>query len=286
MPTKHVLISGGAGGLGSSSARHLAGKGWHVFASDLPGAALDSIGREKGITSLPLDVTDSESIERAAAVVRDQSGGLDGVVNFAGILALGSMAEIAVEDFERVIDINLLGTFRVNRAFVPMLFERKGRIVNISSETGWETAAPFNGAYAISKHAIEAYNDTLRRELMFLGIDVVKIQPGPFKTDMVHGIGAAFDRAASSSAYFGSMLTAVKDLAIQEQDKARDPKIIADVVHRALTAKKPKIAYSVHPDPARAVLSYLPDRLVDMILKRVLARVSRNAGKAKGSSGP
>ena len=286
MPTKHVFITGGAGGLGGSSARHLAAKGWQVFAADLPGAALDAIGCEKGISSVPLDVTDSESIERAAAVVRDHSGGLDGVVNFAGVLALGSMAEIPVEDFERVLDINLLGTFRVNRAFVPMLLERKGRIVNISSETGWETAAPFNGAYAISKHAIEAYNDTLRRELMFLGIDVVKIQPGPFKTDMVHSIGAAFDRAASSSAYFRSMLATVKTLAIQEQDKARDPKIIAGVVHEALTANKPKIAYSVHPDPARTVLSYLPDRLVDTLLKRVLSRLSRKAGNTEGSSKP
>ena len=124
MPTKHVLISGGAGGLGGSSARHLAGKGWRVFAADLPGTALDAVGREQGITSLPLDVTDSESVERAVAVVHDQSGGLDGVVNFAGILALGSMAEIAVEKLFQLIN-NPGGEMPESVILEPELLVRK-----------------------------------------------------------------------------------------------------------------------------------------------------------------
>jgi NAD(P)-dependent dehydrogenase (short-subunit alcohol dehydrogenase family) len=227
---------------------------------------------------VPLDVTDTASIEAARCIVEGQTDGLDGVVNFAGILALGSMAEIPVADFERLIDINLLGTFRINRAFLPLLEAKKGRIVNISSETGWEAVPPFNGAYAVSKHAIEAYSDALRRELMFLGIDVIKIQPGPFKTEMVRGIESAFDRAAADSTRFREMLDGMKGLAVGEQNKAHDPAIIADVVHKALTAAKPKIAYSVKPDRARAFLSYLPDRWVDRLLKRVLGKFYRAPG--------
>lgn len=277
MSTKHVFITGGAGGLGGRTARLLVDRGWRVFAADLPGEALNEIGNGTGIDAVPLDVTDSTSIEAARRSVEDRTDGLDGVVNFAGILAIGSMAEIPVADFERLIDINLLGTFRVNRAFLPLLETRKGRIVNISSETGWETVPPFNGAYAVSKHAIEAYSDALRRELMFLGIDVVKIQPGPFKTEMVSGIETAFERAAANSTRFGEMLRGVKDLAVGEQKKAHDPDIIAEVVLEALTAAKPKIAYSVKPDTARAFLSYLPDSWVDGILKRVLGKFYRAA---------
>jgi NAD(P)-dependent dehydrogenase (short-subunit alcohol dehydrogenase family) len=275
MTKKHVFITGGAGGLGGRTSRSLAERGWHVFAADLPGETLDEIGGIPGIDAVPLDVTDTANIEAARCSVDDRTDGLDGIVNFAGILAIGSMAEMPVETFERVIDVNLLGTFRVNRELFPLLEARKGRIVNISSETGWETVPPFNGAYAISKHAIEAYSDALRRELMFLGIHVVKIQPGPFKTEMVSGIEAAFDRAAAHSTRFGEMLRGVKDLAVGEQQKAHDPAIIAEVVHEALTAARPKIAYSVKPDFARALLSYLPDGWVDGVLKRVLGKFYR-----------
>lgn len=285
MRTKHAFITGGAGGLGGRTSRFLAEHGWQVFAADLPGAALDAIDAETGITALPLDVTDAAAVEDTAFRLAEQISGLDGVINFAAILALGSMAEIPVVEFERVIDINLLGTFRVNRALLPLLEANKGRIINISSETGWETTQPFNGAYAISKHAIESYSDALRRELMFLGIEVIKIQPGPFKTEMVSGIEAAFDRAAANSTHFRALLDGMKSLAVGEQNKAHDPQIIADVILEALTASKPKIAYSVKPDPARALLNYLPARMVDRLLKRVLGKFFRAPTAGLSSNG-
>jgi NAD(P)-dependent dehydrogenase (short-subunit alcohol dehydrogenase family) len=266
MTTRNVLITGGAGGLGGATSRHLAEKGWRVFAADLVGEPLDRIGEESGITPVPLDVTDLSSIEAAKAVVSEAADGLDGVVNFAGILAMGSMVEIPVSQFERLIEINLLGTFRVNRAFFPLVLKRKGRIINISSETGWETVPPFNGAYSISKHAIEAYTDALRRELMFLGVDVIKIQPGPFKTEMTSSIESVFDDAVANSTHFAAMLERVKDLAVGEQDKAHDPQLIADTVYEALSVKSPKIAYSIKPDTLRTVLSYLPEPLIDRVL--------------------
>ncbi len=115
--------------------------------------------------------------------------GLDGVVNFAGILAVGSSSR-SKETCAACSTSTCMGTVRVNRALFPLVLARKGRIVNISSETGWQSGMPFNGPYAMSKHAIEAYSDSLRRELMFLGVQVIKIQPGPFRTAMVAGIDA------------------------------------------------------------------------------------------------
>ena len=89
---------------------------------------------------------------------------------------------------------------------------------------------------------------------------------------MVRGMEQVFDRAVEGSTHFAKMLESVRDLALGEQDKAHDPQLIADVVHEALTARRPKIASSVEPDLTRSILSHLPDRLVDRLLKAVLGR--------------
>jgi NAD(P)-dependent dehydrogenase (short-subunit alcohol dehydrogenase family) len=270
--SKSVFITGGAGGLGGATARYLAERDWQVFAADFVDEALDVIGKEPNITPVHLDVTDAASVAAAAETLGRQVDGLDGVVNFAGILAVGSLIEIEEEALARVLDVNVMGTFRVNRALFPLVLARKGRIVNISSETGWQSGMPFNGPYAMSKHAIEAYSDSLRRELMFLGVPVVKIQPGPFKTDMVASIERNFARAAEKSTHFRELLTKLKDLTVKEQEKANDPDIIAESIHTALTSKITWPAYSVKPDPQRAAMSLLPDWITDPLLKLVLGR--------------
>ena len=277
---KTVFITGGAGGLGGATARYLAARGWRVFAADCVEAALQRIGCERNVTPVHLDVTDTASVDAAARRVAQRVDGLDGVVNFAGILAIGSLIEIAEDTLRRVLDVNVLGTFRVNRALFPLLLARRGRIVNISSETGWQSGMPFNGPYAMSKHAIEAYSDSLRRELMFLGVPVIKIQPGPFKTDMVAGIERNFARAATESRYFAALLRRVKGMTLAEQAKAHDPALIAETVHTALTIGSPAPAYSVKPDPGRAAMHLLPDRVTDSVLEWVLG------GRRVGAAGP
>jgi NAD(P)-dependent dehydrogenase (short-subunit alcohol dehydrogenase family) len=270
MNGKNVFITGGTGGLGGSTVRYLAERGWRVFAADFDEAGLGAIGEVANVTPVHLDVTSAASVEAARRRVAAATDGLDGIVNFAGILALGSLVDLDEAGLGRVLDVNVMGTFRVNRALFPLALARKGRIVNISSETGWQSGMPFNGAYGMSKHAIEAYSDSLRRELVFLGIKVVKIQPGPFQTAMVDAIGPEFDRAIASSERFEPMLARIKQLSLKEQDKAHDPVLIARTVHTALTAARPRAAYSVKPDPLRVLLNRLPTRLADRLLARTL----------------
>lgn len=270
---KSVLITGGAGGLGGATALHLAKRGWRVFAADFDEKALAAVGKKRGIVAVPLDVTKQRSVAASRDIVEDSCSGLDGIVNFAGILAVGSMVEIAEADLRRVLEVNVMGTFRVNREFFPLVLEKKGRIVNVSSETGWQSGMPFNGPYAMSKHAIEAYSDSLRRELMFLDVPVIKIQPGPFKTGMVAGIENAFNRAAQASTYFAETLDRLKRLAVREQEGASDPQLIAETVETALTAARPWPAYSVKPDPQRAALNLLPAWVADPLMKVALELV-------------
>jgi len=272
MGEKTIFISGAAGGLGGATARHLAQRGWQVFAADFDAGGLEALSREPGVVPLRVDVTDARSVETARTDVTNRVDGLDGVANFAGILAVGSLAEISEETLWRVLDVNVMGTFRVNRALLPLVLARKGRIVNVSSETGWQSGMPFNGPYAMSKHAIEAYSDSLRRELMFLGVDVIKIQPGPFKTAMVSSIERNFSRAAEASTHFPEVIRKLMHLALNEEHKAHDPALVAGAIERALTARRPRPAYSLKPDPGRRLLQWLPDRLVDRLLLRELRR--------------
>lgn len=271
---KTVFITGAAGGLGESTVRYLATRGWRVFAADLDDRALSGVAEEPNVTTIHLDVTDSSSVDAAHAFVAQSCDGLDGIVNFAGILAVGSVIEIDSETIRRVLEVNVMGTVRVNQALFPLVLARKGRIINISSETGWQSGMPFNGAYAMSKHAIEAYSDSLRRELMFLDVPVIKIQPGPFRTGMVAGIEQSFARAAEASMYFRDMLKRLKRVTLKEHAKAHDPALLAVVVHTALTTPHPHSAYSVKPDLQRAALNWLPSCAADPLLKLALRFLS------------
>lgn len=266
---KTVLVTGGTGGLGLATSRYLVSQGWQVFVADCNEQALQALHNETSLIPLMMDVTSTASIESAVDIVRQQVKQLDAIVNFAGILRVGSMAEMDEKALQLLLDINVMGTFRVNKAFLPLL-EKGSRIINISSETGWQSGGPFNGAYAMSKHAIEAYSDSLRRELCFLGISVIKIQPGPFKTEMVGSIERNFTLAAESSKHFKKELTTIKNLAMKEQDKAHSPGIIARAIHKALTVPKPKAAYSVKADPLRTLLEWFPTAFADFLLKKVL----------------
>jgi NAD(P)-dependent dehydrogenase (short-subunit alcohol dehydrogenase family) len=267
---KNVFITGGAGGLGRATSYYLAARGWHVFAADFDKASLDEMAGVENVTPVLIDVLNTVSVTDAVSKVKEQVDGLDAVVNFAGIMVIGSGIELDEAIFQRVLNVNVMGTYRVNQACFPLLKVRKGRIVNISSETGWMSGGPFNGAYASSKHAIEAYSDSLRRELALLDMPVIKIQPGPFKTNMVNSIEANFSQASENSLEFKANINKLKGMAIKEGDKGHDPDYLALIIHRALTAAKPKAAYSVKPDPGRSLLEYLPTRWVDALLKKVM----------------
>lgn len=276
-----VLVTGAAGGLGRATTEHLVARGWQVVAGDLPGDELDGLSEVPGVRPVALDVTDPASVEAMASALPAE--GLDGVVTFAGVLRVGSVAEIPEEELRLVLDVNVLGTYRVVRAVFDRLVARRGRVVVISSETGWQTAAPFNGPYAMSKHAVEAYADSLRREAALRGVTVVKVQPGPFRTTMVGGIEQAFARAAETSTHFGALLARMGPLAAREAGRASDPALLAEQVHTALTADRPRAAYSVRPSRLRSALERLPVRVADRLIVAGLRRMDRPADAKVGA---
>ncbi|HSN83261.1 MAG TPA: SDR family NAD(P)-dependent oxidoreductase [Polyangiales bacterium] len=276
MSKKMALITGAGGGLGHSAAERLVMRGWKVFAADISLDLVRSSIHDPDVVPIVMDVTDRESIERAYDTVASHTTRLDGLVNFAGIMGVGSLTDIPEERLARILDVNVMGTYRVNKQFLPMVEAAGGRIVNVSSETGWQSAAPFNGPYAMSKHAIEAYSTALRRELALLGVKVITIQPGPFRTSMVEGIERAFTQAEAETPKFARVIGKLKKLAAKQVDSAHDPDILAQVVHEALTARRPSPVYSVKPDRLRSSLERLPLRAIDQVYVAVLRRANKS----------
>ena len=182
LPKKYVVVTGTSTGIGHASAAELIAHGYHVFGSVRNEADGERLQAELGPAFAPLvfDVTDSDAVYSAAEAVEDVLGddNLVGLVNNAGIAVAGPLMDIEMDKVRHQFEVNVLGVLTVTQAFLPLLgacedaSEPPGRIVNISSVSG-HTAYPFLGPYCASKHALEAFSDSLRRELLLYGVDVI-----------------------------------------------------------------------------------------------------------------
>lgn len=264
--TKSVLITGAGGGLGGTTAALFADRGWTVFAADL-----EPPEYAPNIVPVTLDVTDADSCREAASRIGDMSEGLDAVINFAGVLQVGTpLIEVPPTRMKLTLDVNVFGTYLVNYSMFALLRVGKGRIVNISSEAGRFKPMGFSGPYSVSKHAIEAYSDVLRRELMFIDIPVVVVQPGAFRTNMTRSISSLFSEADDLDSPLSKQIGLVARSVRNRDGQARDPERLAEVVWTATTAKRPRRRYRAFHDIQSSVLSKLPDGLLDRLMKAAL----------------
>ncbi len=262
------LVTGAASGLGRGIAEVLASGGATVFAADIRTDALEA-GDQERLIPVQIDVTETESVKAAVKAISKMTDGLDGIINAAGIFRTGAMVEADEKDFIDIFMVNVSGMYRVNREFFDLLYKRKGRVVNISSETA-RYSAGFNGLYSMSKYAVEAYSDSLRMELSLLGMKVIIIQPGPVKTPLLDANQATFRAVAAKSRYFRPQLEKIAELVVGEDKKAVRPETVARVVEKVLKARRPGTRYRVNNDPLRAFVSYLPASWADAIMRLAL----------------
>jgi NAD(P)-dependent dehydrogenase (short-subunit alcohol dehydrogenase family) len=277
---KSVVITGASTGIGWATAKLLVGKGYRVFGSVRKQADAERLVGDFGgnFTPLLFDVTDEPAVLAAAREVRAALNGetLAGLVNNAGIAVPGPVLELSADEFRRQMDVNVIGPIISTQAFGPLLGTDpalkgpRGRIVMISSVAG-KNGNPLTPAYAASKHAIEGLSESLRRELMLFGIDVIIVAPGPVRTPIWSKGQQEFDMSKyQNSPYLPAMqkVTAY----VQHLDSiGLPPERIAEVVYDALTLPKPKVRYQIAPDPMRHLMTaVLPKRMVDKIIaKRV-----------------
>ncbi len=264
-----IVITGAANGLGKSLAEYLAERGWRVFALDFNEEQLMSI-KHTNIIPIQVDVTSDEKVQIAFNQVQSLTKHLDAIVNFAGVLVLGSAVEVEPTEMMRIMNVNLGGTYRINKAFFELLLPTKGRIINISSETGVLSPAPFSSFYYMSKRAIEIYSDALRRELRFLGLKVIKVRPGAFQTNMQGNALAYLKKTEEESKRFSKFIKNGNSLAKYGAGNPKDPMVLAKKIERILLAKNPKIAYNINTNKLLKLLSNLPESLQDYIYFKVL----------------
>ena len=275
---KTFLITGASTGIGRACALDLDRRGFTVFATIRRAEDGEALAAEasKRLRPIFLDVTDRDSIHAAAATVADAVGeaGLDGLVNNAGIAMAGPLEAMDIERLRRQLDVNVTGQVAVTQAFLPLLRAAQGRIVNMGS-IGGLSVIPFVGAYCASKFALEALTDALRMELKPWGMEVSIIEPGSVATPIwrkgVAHAEASIEGQASAETLYGTTMDRMRKVIQGTGEEGAPPQAVAEVVHHALTARRPKTRYLVgRMAHVRALLQRLPDRLRDRLILRRL----------------
>jgi NAD(P)-dependent dehydrogenase (short-subunit alcohol dehydrogenase family) len=269
---KSVVVTGASTGIGWGCVKVLIGKGFRVFGSVRKQADADRLSKEFGANFTPLmfDVTDAAAVRKAADQVAAALGNetLAGLVNNAGIAVAGPLLYLDVDEFRQQLEINLTGQLIVIQAFTPLLGAdtsrqgEPGRMVNITS-VGGRNANPFMGPYNASKFGFEGFSESLRRELMLFGIDVIVVAPGAVATP-IWDKAEQVDVTRYANTPYAKPLDTVRNYMLEMGRKGFPPETIGRAVWFALTTRKPKVHYTVTPDSFQYwMLGVLPKRTVD-----------------------
>ena len=277
-----AVVTGASTGIGLGTVRVLTQRGWHVFGSVRKPADAERLTSEFGsaaFTPLLFDVTDQAAVRAGADRVAEALAGgtLAGLVNNAGVVVPGPLALIEPDEMRRQFEINFIGQLHVTQAFLPLLGSdrsrqgRPGRVINMSS-VGGKVGFPYIGPYIASKHALEGFSESLRRELLLYGIDVIIVGPGSVATP-IWDKAEEFDTTPyDDSDYRDSYRKFQKLFVEQGKREGLAPEAVGAVVARALTAKRPKTRYAVVPNPIQNwfLPRWLPVRMVDRTVGKLI----------------
>jgi short-subunit dehydrogenase len=253
-----ILVSGASTGIGRFLTNYLSERGHLVYATARKDVDLESLTKIKNVFPIRLDVRESDQIQVAHDFILNQRTGLYGLINNAGIGSLGMLTTWTDEEMLEIFDVNVFGVHRMTNAFILMLIESQGRVVNIGSQGGMLTSK-YYGLYTMTKHAVEAYTTALRLEMEPYGVKVSVVQPGGIISNVgknaLPGMLTRFQRADSpfkdqAERFLASLSQPPPepDLDAPESEtnrKPSSPEIVAVAVYDALTSDHPKKCYLV-----------------------------------------
>jgi NAD(P)-dependent dehydrogenase (short-subunit alcohol dehydrogenase family) len=275
-----VVITGASTGIGRAAVAKAVSEGAHVFPSVRKQADADALKVEFGdaVTPLIFDVTDEAAVRAGAAQVAQALGArrLFGLVNNAGVAVPGPLLHLDTDDLRRQFEINFFAVHSVTRAFADLLGAdpertgKPGRIVMISS-VGGQNGAPFVGPYAASKFAMEGYSQSLRRELMLYGIDVIVVGPGAIATP-IWDKAEQGDLKRFENTPYGPMLKGVANYMVESGRRGLPPGEVGDLIWHCLADDNPKVRYRILRRPFMDVTlpKLMNPRTVDKIYAKRL----------------
>lgn len=277
--SKAVLITGCSTGIGRATAERLLEKGHTVYAT---ARRLEDVAdlEAKGAKTLPLDVTDEQSMRAAVAAVEQAEGAVGALVNNAGYSQSGAVESLDLDAVRRQFETNVFGLVRMCQLVLPgMRRQGYGRIVNISS-IGGKLVFPGGGAYHGTKHAVEAFSDALRFEVKGFGIDVAIVEPGLIKTEFANAATTALSEGAAADGPYASFNGAVGKLTAGAYEGGPaamlggGPERVAKAIEKAITSRRPKTRYRVTPSAYLALgqRKISSDRMWDMFVRTQFPR--------------
>jgi short-subunit dehydrogenase len=264
-----VLVTGAGRGIGLAITEYMSERGWDVYAAARSESALHKLDRLPNVHPIALDITDRSAV---AALPNQLPAALNGVVNNAGVIVNGPVEGLSIDDLERQLDVNVVAQIAVTQAVLPKIREARGRLVFISSTSGF-TTIPGTGAYSASKYAIESLGDALRIELRPWRIPVSLIEPGPIRTGMWDDVLEEHDHMTKRlteehRALYASHLAGTRKLLGRIQKLTADPEKVAKAVNHALTSRRPKRRYllDIASRAQKAIVAVTPTAINDAVL--------------------
>ncbi|MES2802177.1 MAG: SDR family oxidoreductase [Bdellovibrionota bacterium] len=273
---KQVLVTGASGGIGYSLVQALCEKGHRVWAAVRKPEVMQSLQNKYPnlLTIVKLDMTNPSDLDQ---IFNNINSAFDSskefvLVNNAGI-AIGSPVEsLPMDEWRNLYEVNLFGPIRFIQKFLPLIRKSKGRIVNVGSISG-RIAAPFLAPYSTSKFALRALSDSLRRELIQLGVKVILIEPGPTKTkiwskSLAHGEQLETKMSDEMRAVYGKQVQSLRSGVESTEKNAIAVEIVIDRMMDAIESKNPKIYYLVGKNICliSLIAKFMPTRILDKLL--------------------
>ena len=281
---KNIFITGVSTGIGYDAVKHFLQLGYRVFGSVRSDADVARLTQEfpENFTCLKFDVVDVESIQLAVDKMRSELGDatLTALVNNAGYALAGPMAMLSDAAFRQQMEVNLYGARNVINAVLPLLGGTRdftgepGKVINISSISGIFNS-PMNGAYCVSKHALESLAEVYRRELMIYGIKFSSIQPGPIQSKLWEKNDDTLDEYFDSD--YGNMAKNTAKIIRAGKRDALPASVISNLIEKIINSSNPRLSYVVHSNKLQifVLTKLLPKFVVDRLIYRTLNKAVR-----------
>lgn len=260
-----VLITGSASGMGRATAELFIKNGYIVYGLDIKtGENLENFKQ------IICDVTDIKSVENAFNIIKKETQKLDAIINYAGIIMMNSLVEISEEDFVKIFNINVFGAYRVNKVFLPLILENKGKIIITTSEVAENKILPFNGIYGITKKSLDAYAEGLTHELGLLGVKVIRLRPGAVQTSLINLSNNSLTNMENNTVLYKDIVHKFKKIVDNEQSGTISVDKIAKLVFKIVNSKYVKLVYRKNISKKLKLLNMLSTKTQLYVYKKLL----------------